>query len=337
MEIRIVAQKRVSDYHAEIAEARLDVVELGREKRTDLRVLSDLLAIMRRFRPDVVVCENFNATFWGRLAGLVAGIPVVTAEHSTDRAIRQEVVISNRALGPFTRAVVACAEAQITSLEAEGNPSSRIRVIRNGVDTCRFAPDAAAGARFRGELGIPADAFVVGMAAAHRPEKRHDRFIWLLEQLLDTGRDAWGLAVGGGSLLENTMQAASRSRARERIILAGARADMVAAYSAMSLLVLLSDSTETFPLVSLEAQACATPVLAVDVGGVRETMDADRSGFIVPQDDLQSLVNLIVSLMIDPGKLDRAGVAARGFVTANLSESAMIGSWESLLNEVVAP
>ena len=72
-EVRLIAQKRVSDYRAEIAEARLDVVELGRDGRTDPRVLSDLLAVMRRFRPDVAVCENFNATLWGRLAALVGG------------------------------------------------------------------------------------------------------------------------------------------------------------------------------------------------------------------------------------------------------------------------
>ena len=209
-------------------------------------------------------------------------------------------------------------------------------MIHNGVDTSRFARDAVAGARLRSELGIPVDAFVVGIAAAHRPEKRHDRFIRLMERLADTGHDVWGLAVGGGSLLEDTRREVSRSRARDRIVVAGARDDMVAAYSAMNLSVLLSDSTETFPLVSLEAQACAVPVLAVEVGGVGETMNRGSSGFIVPQDDLEALVDLIVGFIRDPQRLQRTGVEARDFVAENLSESDMVASWESLLNEVVA-
>ena len=322
--VRIVVEKSVSGYRDEIAAAGLDVVELGRMRRSDPRLLGELVRSARSFAPDVVVCENFNATLWGRIAASRLGVPAVTAEHSTERAVRRRVVASNRLLASRTAAIVACAEAQVASLVEEGNPEELIRVIRNGVDVREFAPDRPAGEALRDRLGIPLEVPVIGIVAAHRA----------VEAVRDSGIDAWGLAVGGGPLLAATREAAARSRAGDRIVVAGPMDEMVAAYGAMDAAVLVSDSVETLPLAALEAQACEVPVLALDIGGVRETMDVGVSGVIVGRDDVDGLAAETARRLRDPARVARMGSEARRYVSSHLTIELTVARYEDLLAKV---
>lgn len=333
-EVLLAVEKRVSDYADEIGAAGLTVRELRRDSGVDPRVVRDLARLLREFRADVVLCENFNATLWGRLAAAVVGVPSVTAEHSTDRGEPAKIRIANRILGRGTAAIVGCAEAQRSSLVREGNPADRIRVIANGVDVERFKPDREAGLALRAQLGIPVDAPVVGIVAAHRVEKRHDRFFDLVGDLREAGVPAWGLAVGGGPLLETNRALAARSRHAEHIVVPGPSAEMSAAYSALDVSVIVSDS-DTFPLAVLESQACATPVVAVDVGGLRETVKDGEGGIIVPAGDAARLASAVTGLLTDTALRARMGDRARSWVTENLSTARMVHRYEQLLLEVL--
>ncbi len=333
-DVLVIAEKKITDYHDEIAAGGVSAVELSQVRGWDPRLLSDVIMALRRHRTDVLICENFNATLWGRLAARGLGIPVVTAEHSTDRPRRAKIVLSNKILGLTTAAIVACADSQVDALVREGNPRHRIQVIHNGVDTSLFARCNESGIAFRESLGIPESAPVVGIVAAHRAEKRHDRFIRLVEILESKGVQAWGLAVGGGPLIERTRSLAAASTAGSRIVIPGPYTDISSVYSAMDASVLVSD-TETFPLASLESQACEVPVVAMDVGGIRETLDAGVSGIVVGEADLEAMADVLENLLSDRARLNRMGAEARAWVSRSLSIDAMVSRFEMLLTECV--
>ncbi|HYO24446.1 MAG TPA: glycosyltransferase, partial [Lacipirellulaceae bacterium] len=135
----------------------------------DLRVLARLWRIMRVPRADAVVTVGAgDKMFWGRLAARLAGVPVVaSALHSTGWP--DGVGRLNRLLTPLTDAFIGVADAHGRYLvESEGFPAEKVNVIDNGVDAARFAPQDASATR--ASLGIPADAPVVGILAALRPE-----------------------------------------------------------------------------------------------------------------------------------------------------------------------
>jgi glycosyltransferase involved in cell wall biosynthesis len=308
------------------------ITELHRSWRLDARVALDIRRSLLRYRPDVCVCVNFNASLWGRLAAASAGCRVVVAEHATTvppLAVR----VTNRALNGVTDSVIACAEAQVESLIRGGHDLRKITVVRNGVDVDRFAPDGAGAAAVRAELGIPSEDPVVVLVAAHRLEKRHDRFIALVERLHETGTRAWGVMVGGGLLLERTSSMAKASEVAEWLLVAGPRNDMPAVYSAADVVVLVSDDVETFPLSFLEAQACGVPVVGLDTGGVRETMVEGHTGFTVGRDDLASMTSIVASLLADGDRRENMGRAGRDFVARELSRSAMIDGYERALEK----
>jgi glycosyltransferase involved in cell wall biosynthesis len=77
---------------------------------------------------------------------------------------------------------------------------------------------------------------------------------------------------------------------------------------------------EAAGLVLLEAQACGTPVIAYDSGGIAEMMDAGTTGTLVPERDVAQLTVAIREvLLLSAGEYARVGAAARDFVVKKRS------------------
>ena len=63
--------------------------------------------------------------------------------------------------------------------------------------------------------------------------------------------------------------------------------------------------SEGMPKVLIEALACATPIVATDVGGVRAALDDGRAGLLVPPDDLEALVAALRRIAADQALRER--------------------------------
>lgn len=319
-EVLFIVNKR-AEYFAEYID-RVQMIELGRANRWDARVVSDIRRALRAFAADVCVCVMYNASLWGRLAATSVSCPVVVAEHSTTGATRASERVTNILLSGVTKQVIACASAQVPALVRGGHQERKIRVVHNGVDVSRFSADTRGAGRLRSQHEVPSDAPVVMLVAAHRREKRHDRFVELIERLHAGGVGAWGLMVGGGPLLEHTVALAAASPVADWLRVLGPATDMPAAYSTADVVVLLSDDIETFPLSFLEAQACGVPVVGMDTGGVRETLVDGRTGFVVKQGDVDAMTSVVAGLLADAPRRRAMGRAGRQFVETQLSTKA---------------
>lgn len=66
-------------------------------------------------------------------------------------------------------------------------------------------------------------------------------------------------------------------------------------------------SLDNYPLVLQESQACGTPVLAFDRGGIRETFEPDRTGWLLADRSIPALVGKLREIIQTPG----AAVAMR--------------------------
>ena len=335
--VLLIINKRGSAFRETLDHPGVEVVELKRMSRYDVRLVIDIARLLSAFRAEVLLCVEYNATLWGRIVAIAQRTPVLTAEHaSLRRRRRRDITLTNRALGPFTRAVVACAEGQRPYLVEGGNPPERIVVIPNGVDPVQFQPQIERGALLRRAWGVPDQATLVGIVAAHRAEKRHDRFIRLIETCRADGADVYGVMIGGGELLERNRRAASVSPAADRLMVVGPAPDMASAFGACDITVLTSDSIEVFPLSFLEAQACGVPVIGFDLGGVGETMLDGATGYLVPMDDEALMARRVLELTSSPALRRSMGDAGRAWVSENLTVDSMVCAYEALLQRVVA-
>lgn len=68
--------------------------------------------------------------------------------------------------------------------------------------------------------------------------------------------------------------------------------------------------SESFGLVALEAAACAVPVVASDVGGLRGLVDHGRTGLLVAPGDVSGFTRCLAELLEQPAKARALGAAA---------------------------
>ena len=126
------------------------------------------------------------------------------------------------------------------------------------------------------------------------------------------------------------------TRARDRLVIPGPRSDVFSVYSAGDVCVRCSDSVETMPLTLLESQACATPVVAMNVGGVAETFMDGVSGILVPQSDETAFADAVGWMTANPNRRRAMGSAGRSWVTAHRSPDAMVDGYERVLRDAMA-
>jgi len=71
---------------------------------------------------------------------------------------------------------------------------------------------------------------------------------------------------------------------------------------------------ESFGVAVVEASACGVPVVVTDVDGLSEVVEQDRTGFIVPREDVGSLASAIRSLILSASLRTRLGQGGRASV-----------------------
>lgn len=182
-------------------------------------------------------------------------------------------------------------------------PSSRIRVISNGIDLNRFQADPLSRQAIRREFKIPDDAKLLLFVGHEFARKGLAHAIGALDRL---GDDVWLLVVGSDSPAPYRKLT---QRAQDRLLFAGARSDMPALYSAADVFV-LPTAYETFSLVCMEAMACSRPVLATPVGGIEEYLRDGVNGFQIKA-DADDIAAKLTAVFSDPELMARMQQGAR--------------------------
>ncbi len=88
---------------------------------------------------------------------------------------------------------------------------------------------------------------------------------------------------------------------------------------------------EPFGLSGAEAQAHGLPVVAFDVGGVREWLQEDETGFIVPPFDTAALAARLEALSADPARARQMGANGRAFMQQNFTPEKFLDRMRGLL------
>jgi glycosyltransferase involved in cell wall biosynthesis len=106
-------------------------------------------------------------------------------------------------------------------------------------------------------------------------------------------------------------------------------------YRRCALVVMPSMSQESFGLVGIEAMAFGKPVVAFDVGGVREWLVDGETGFLVKRGDVRGLADRIEQLLLDMSLADRLGQAGRQRVDRLFRKHAHMQRLVNLYQELI--
>lgn len=287
-------------------------------------------------RADLVHCTMWDPSLWGRLAAILARRPVIVADHATDRAVQISsrgtgraawIGRHNRLLDRFTYATVACASSQREMLIGEGVSPAKIVHIPNGIPVASLRANRGASLG-RGDLGLPATGPLVLQVGVFRAEKNQLGALAAFERVRERVPDAHLVFVGDGPMRAEVEAAASARNAGAWAHFLGSRED-VGALLAHADLMLLPSTSDAMPMTVLEAMAVGAPVLASDVGDLRQALGA--GGILVPPGDGTALARECTRLLLDPDLRRRLGTTAAERAM-DFDSSLMVRRYEALFD-----
>jgi glycosyltransferase involved in cell wall biosynthesis len=184
-----------------------------------------------------------------------------------------------------TDLIISNSRSGARDYELAGCPGDRMRVIPNGIDTERFAPDPDAGRRLRAEWGVAEDEKLIGIVGRLSPMKDHRTFLRAAADLAGTDTRVSFVCVGEGppAYRQQLMELAQALGLGTLVRWLPAQEDVRALYNALDLLASTSSSGEGFSNVIGEAMACGTHCVVTDVGD--SAVIVGGTGVVVPPGD----------------------------------------------------
>ena len=289
----------------------------------DLRALVELTMAMRRFRPHIVHTHTAKAGTLGRMAAVIAHVPVrVHTFHGHllhgyfTPAKTRLVVGAERGLAAVTDRLVAVGSKVRDDLVAAGiGRPQQYAVVPPG--TTLAAPPPRSEARKR--LGLPENCPVVAYVGRVTRVKRPDRFLSVAREVRRAVPNARFVVCGDGDLHYELETAVDLSQSMR---LLGWRADVETVYAASDLVLLTSDN-EGMPVSLIEAGLAGVPTVATNVGSVAEVVQHGDTGFLTPP-DVQDLSRHVVELLLDDRLRHRMGQQARSWTTQRFGAERLV-------------
>jgi len=295
-----------------------------------------LVKRLREQEVDIVHGYLFDSNLIGVLAGRLAGVPIrISSKRSIDHhgLLRMAACkLTNR----LSRRVTAVSEAVADFVRTtEGCPDDKLVVTPNGVDGGLTSANDEQIVALKRQLGIPADALVVGTVAAFLGKKGYRYFVETADKVVRSSPGIYFVAFGDGRLKPRMEVMVERLGLRSHVIFPGcvsaARAKMP-----MFDIYFCASTIEGMSNALLEAMAERRPVVATDVGGNSENVLDGVTGFLVPSADPAAMAEKILTLADDPSLRARMGEAGRKRVIDDFSMERMVARLEDLYAQLAA-
>jgi D-inositol-3-phosphate glycosyltransferase len=234
-----------------------------------------------------------------------------------------------RSLRAYGRLLPVSCYCRAESAAYWGLPQERVDVVPNGVNLDQFSPRHEAGARERDGIEGPVVLYLGRICR----QKGSDTLLTAAERLREQGVSVSVLLAGPIGGFDSAARAEETAEWERRIAAAGAHwlgrvsdSRLAGLLTMADVFVMPTRELEMQGMAALEAQACGTPVVASDHGGLPETVP-DGCGVRFPSGDASALADALASLLADE--------SARSAYSAVGLEHARSLSWERIVDRLM--
>ncbi len=282
----------------------------------------------RRF--DVVHCHLLGANVLAKPLAALCGVRVrINHDHCNDKSTLSAF---SRRLDRWTNRlsshVVAVSESTRSYLlQHEGLAPQCVTTVLNGISLDTYQPRPELRAEVRRQLGIPADAFVVGGIGRLAYQKNFALFLDIAAEVAKQHPHAVFLIAGTGPDEAELRTQAARLAVPVHFL--GFVADTARLYPALDCL-LLTSRFEGLPITILEAMACRIPIVASDLDGMREVLRDRETAALVTPGEPAPYVERVSDFITRPEGILAIAEAALLLVRAKYSAEAMTRSVEAI-------
>ncbi|MCW4004038.1 MAG: glycosyltransferase family 4 protein [Candidatus Bathyarchaeota archaeon] len=195
---------------------------------------------------------------------------------------------------------------------------SKVRIVPNGVDVEKFKPISNVEA-VKEQFGLGNEPCVLFVGSLI-PRKGLSFLVEAAKKIVAEYPVTKFLVVGEGSQkkeLTATLQAANLLG--NFMFIGNVKEDLLGALYNCADVFVLPSIQEGQGIVLLEAQASGKPVVAFDVGGVKEAVRDGETGFLAKQGSVDALTDALLKLLSDKTLREKMGASGRKFVSENFT------------------
>lgn len=317
----------------------LDIFRLEM-RRTPVSLFSGLMRGRRflgEFAPDLVHSHSFHANLVARLLKpLAPAAAVLSTVHNVYEGGWSRR-LAYRLTDPLSRCTTAVSEAVRAEFVRRGAvPESKCLVVANGIDTAEFSPHPKRRDETRAALS--ADRYFVWLASGRIvPAKDYLNLLRAFARVRASLPQTQLWIAGEAQDAEGKRMQASTLNAQPQagVRWLGLRRDIPALLDAADAFV-LGSAWEGMPLAAGEAMAMEKPVVATDVGGVRELVG--DAGWIVPPRNAAALAAAMISAQQTSYEERQArGRSARMRIGREFNLEVKADQWDRLYRSLLAP
>lgn len=312
---------------------------------TDLRALFTLFKILRKERPDIVHTHTSKAGFLGRFASFLARVPIIIHTphghvfHSYFGPVLTKIfVIAEKISSLITDKIITLTNRERDEhIERRIAPLNKFITIHSGVDLDRFMNLNINIKKKKKELNIPKDYCVIGTVGRLVPIKGHKYLVSAAEMIIKEFPKTVFIFVGDGFLKPILERHAEALGIRKNIIFTGWRKDVPEILYLFDILVFPS-LNEGMGRVMVEGMSLGKPIVASNVGGIRDLIEDGKNGILVSPRDSNALRKAISRLIRNKKLAEGLGKIGKMEVYPDFDASTMVKKidnlYESLLSKV---
>lgn len=317
----------------------------------DIQSYRQILSLIRKQRPHIVHTHGFKSGLLGRIAAYRTKVPVIIHTyhghifHSYyNKTVSQFIAFIERKLAAISTRIIAISPHQADELVTVYGiaPASKISIIFIGIDATKYALQPVRNHSFRQQYNIPDDTTVVAIISRLVSIKNLSLFTAIIQQLQQQQEDVCFLIIGDGHCKASIQQELQQKGIEwhegtiapptAKVIFTSWITDISEALQAIDIVVLTSYNEGT-PVSLIEAQLFQKPVVATNVGGVRDTMIDRETGFLINDFSLADFVQKLQLLIHNKALRMQMGSKGKAFVLSRFAKEKEVVAIDELYRE----
>lgn len=325
------------------------IKELVREPnvKSDRAAYKKLKEIIREFQPDIVHTHASKAGALGRKAASSCKVPVIVHTfhghvfHSYFGNLKTRLFkIIERNLAKRSTGIVAISEIQKKELTEIHKicPPKKVKVVQLGFDLLPFHEKRLSQRdSVRAKYGLKEDDIAIGIIGRIAAIKDHPFFLDVIEKVLaKTTKSIKVFIVGDGpdrGAIEGRVNEINAKH--ENVINMTSWIKDIGTFNAGMDIICLTSKNEGTPVSLIEAQAGNIPVVTTDVGGVRDIIDVDKTGFVIPKGDLDLYTEKLLELCEDEKTREKMSQNGWNYVHEKFHYTTLVKNMDGYYRELL--
>ena len=316
---------------------------LDMSSKFNFKTISKLISVIRQERIHIVHSMGSRSDFFARIAGRRSRVPAIVStmamlvEGYDVGSVRRFIYrVVDGFTGKWTDQFIAVSKSLERSLvQHYGLTEDKVRTIYNGVDLSCYSHEKKPDLALKSKLGFEVNTRVVGIIGRFVYQKGHSTFLEAASIIAKSWPDVRFLLVGDGPLKPDIVKRSEDLKLSGQTVMTGERNDIPELLSIMDI-VIQPSIVEGLPRVIIEAMAMAKPIVASDIDGIREEIDHEKTGILVPSKNPNALAEAIMMLLKDESKARDLGRAARKTADQRFNLNRQLALYEEMYLELLS-